>query len=133
MNYLILAVIDEIEKCPSLLDAWEDAGVRGITILESTGLGRIRKGMSLRDDLPLMPSLRKLLQTREEHHRTLFTVVQGEAMIDRVIEATEKILGDLNQPDKGVLFALPVARVHGIAMQVDDNDENDESRNPISG
>lgn len=121
MNYLILAVIDELEKCPSLLDAWEAAGVRGITILESTGLGRIRKGKNIRDDVPLMPSLRNLLQTREEHHRTLFSVVNGEEMIDRVIEATEQVLGDLNEENKGVLFALPVARVHGIAMQMDDN------------
>lgn len=126
MNYLILAVIDELEKCPSLLDAWEAAGVRGITILESTGLGRIRKGKNIRDDVPLMPSLRNLWQTREEHHRTLFSVVDSEEMIDRVIEATEKVLGDLNEENKGVLFALPVARVHGIAMQMDDDDGTEE-------
>ncbi len=126
MNYLILAVIDELEKCPSLLDAWEAAGVRGITILESTGLGRIRKGKNIRDDVPFMPSLRNLLQTREEHHRTLFSVVDSEEMIDRVIEATEKVLGDLNEENKGVLFALPVARVHGIAMQMEDDDGTEE-------
>ena len=114
MNFLVIAVIDNIAKCSSILNAWEATGARGITILESTGLGRIRKDINLRDDLPLMPSLRNLLQTREEHHRTLFTVVYNEAMIDRIFEATESVLGDLNEPNKGIIFALPVVRVLGI-------------------
>lgn len=114
MKYMVIAVIDELAKCPSILKAWENIGVRGVTILESTGLGRIRQGELLRDDLPLMPSLRNLMQTREEHHRTMFTIVNDEAMIDRIFEATEMILGDLNQPNKGILFAVPVARAYGI-------------------
>ncbi|MDX1416165.1 MAG: hypothetical protein R3293_18350 [Candidatus Promineifilaceae bacterium] len=117
MYYMIIAVVDEIERCTSLLDEWETVGVKGITILESTGLGRVREA-AVRDDLPLMPSLRNLMQTREEHHRTLFSVVDGEEMIDRVIEATERVLGNLNEPNKGILFALPVARVHGMNYQV---------------
>lgn len=114
MKYMVIAVIDELEKCPSILRAWEDVGVVGITILESTGLGRIRQGEHLRDDLPLMPSLRNLLQTREEHHRTMFTIVDNEAMIDRIFEATETVVGDLNMPHTGILFAVPVARAYGI-------------------
>ena len=115
MNYLIIFIIDEIEQCPALFDAWEEVGVTGITILESTGLGRIRRNAGYRDDLPLMPSIRNLLQSREEHHRTLMTLVKDEAMIDVVVEATEKVVGSLDQPHKGVLFALPVVRVVGVS------------------
>ncbi len=117
MNYLIIAVVDELEKCPTLLEAWESAGAKGITILESTGLGRIRQGKSLRDDLPLMPSLRNLFQTREEPHRTLFTVVHDEAMVDRIFETTQMILGDLDKPNTGIIFALPVTRAMGISKR----------------
>ena len=63
---LVIFVIDEVEHCPSLFDAWEEIGVTGVTILESTGLGRIRRAAGYRDDLPLMPSIRSLLQTQEE-------------------------------------------------------------------
>jgi hypothetical protein len=95
--------------------------VAGITILESTGLGRIRQGENLRDDLPLMPSLRNLLQTREEHHRTMFTIVNDEQMIDRIFEATERVLGNLNEPNKGILFAVPVARAFGVLNRKSEN------------
>jgi hypothetical protein len=40
---MILLVLDNREQCPSVLDAWEAAGASGITILESTGLGRVRR------------------------------------------------------------------------------------------
>ncbi len=115
MYFLVLLVLDDANKGPALLDAWEAAGVSGITMIESTGLGRLRNVMGLRDDMPLMPSIRALMQSREEHHRTIFSVVEGEAMVDKVITATETVTGDLSEPNTGVLFALPVARVVGLA------------------
>jgi nitrogen regulatory protein PII len=95
------------------LDSWEATGVGGITILESTGLGRVRQA-AIRDDLPLMPSLSRLFQHREIRHRTLFTVVENDEVVDRLIAVTEKALGDLNNPDNGVMFVLPVSRVVGF-------------------
>jgi hypothetical protein len=56
---LIVFVLDCVEQCPDLLNAWEEAGAAGITIVESTGLRRMQAAM--KDDLPLMPSLRDLL------------------------------------------------------------------------
>jgi nitrogen regulatory protein PII len=114
MSYLVIFVIDEIEHCPSLFDAWEAIGVTGVTILESTGLGRIRRAAGYRDDLPLMPSIRNLLQAREEHHRTLMVLVKDKATIDKLITATESVVGSLNEPHRGVLFVLPVLRVIGV-------------------
>ncbi len=113
MYHMILLVLDDINQCTTILEAWEAQGVGGVTILESTGLGRVRK-MSIRDDIPLMPSLSRLLQTREERHRTLFTVVETEEMVDNVIKATETILGNMEEPHNGVIFVLPVSRVIGL-------------------
>lgn len=113
MYHMVLLILDDVNQCSSILEAWEAQGVGGVTILESTGLGRVRK-LSIRDDIPLMPSLSRLLQNREERHRTLFSVVEGEAMVDKVIAATESVLGDLEQEHNGVLFVLPVSRVQGL-------------------
>ena len=87
----------------------------GITILESTGLRRMQAAM--RDDLPLMPSLRDLLAGRETHHRTLFTVVPDDATVDRIVAATEGVIGDLSRPNTGFLFVVPVSRVLGLQKQ----------------
>ena len=113
MYHMILLVLDKLEQCPSVLDAWDAAGAAGITILESTGLARVRKS-AIRDDLPLMPSIDSLLKGREEHHRTLFTVVEDEALVDRIIEVTQTITGNLDEPNSGALFVLPVTRAVGL-------------------
>lgn len=113
MYHMIMLVLDDVNQCSTILEAWDTQGVGGITILESTGMGRVKK-VSIRDDIPLMPSLSRLLQTREERHRTLFTVVETEEMVDQIISTTETILGDMEEPHNGVMFVLPVSRVVGL-------------------
>jgi nitrogen regulatory protein PII len=113
MYLMVLLIVNDLERCPDVLDAWEAIGVPGITILESTGLGNIRQA-GIRDDLPLMPSLTDLLRSKEHRHRTLFTVVEREEKVDEIIEVTQNILGDLEQPHNGVLFVLPVSRALGL-------------------
>ena len=115
MRHLLVLVLNNLEQCSALLDAWEEAGAHGVTILESTGLGRLRR--ALWDDLPLLPSLADLLSTRECHHRTLFTVVKDEETLESIITATRSVIGDLDQHDTGLLFVVPVTRVLGLDRQ----------------
>lgn len=111
---MVLVIVDDLNDCPSLLEAWNAAEVGGITVLESTGMGRLRQGKNIRDDVPMFPSLSEVFRPREQHHRTVFSVVEGEEKVDQLIAITEEILGDLNRPNNGVLFVLPVARVVGF-------------------
>ncbi|MFW6068095.1 MAG: P-II family nitrogen regulator [Chloroflexota bacterium] len=105
--------MNNLDQFPGVLDAWEAAELPGITILESTGMGNIRQA-GLRDDVPLMPNLSDLFRSKEHHHRTLFTVVENEEKVDEIVAISQEILGDLEQPDNGVLFVLPVSRVVGL-------------------
>lgn len=113
MSFLVLLVLDNLDHGPDVLHAWEDAGANGVTILESTGIGRIRRA-GLRDDLPLMPSLSDLLRSSESHHRTLFSVVETEEQADRIIEATQRVIGDLRQPHTGLAFIVELRKVYGL-------------------
>ncbi len=112
--YLILFVLDDPDKLDEVLNAWEGAGVNGITVLPSTGLGRIRRGAGYRDDLPLLPGLGDFYRRTEEFHRTLFTVVKGDKMVKKVVEATETVIGDLNLPNTGMMVVLPVSQAFGL-------------------
>ena len=114
MYYMVLAIINELERCPDVLDAWEALEVPGITILNSTGLGTV-KATNIRDDLPLMPSLSELFRSKETHHRTIFTVVDSEELVERLIVETQRVIGDLDQPHNGALFVLPVHRAVGLS------------------
>ncbi|MCL4803215.1 MAG: hypothetical protein KJ046_02855 [Anaerolineae bacterium] len=128
MYYLVMLVIDDLNQEMDIFDAWEDAGVGGITIIDSTGLARVRHKESLRGDFPLMPSLRSFFQSREEHHRTIFSIVEGEEMIEKLLQATESVTGKLSQPQTGIMFAMPLSFVAGVPRRnsPDKDDPNAE-------
>jgi nitrogen regulatory protein P-II 1 len=115
---MILFVLHDPEKLRQVLDAWKEAGVSGATVLFSTGMGRIQQNQSLRDDLPLMPSLEDFFPQSESLSRTIFSVVDDETVVEKVIAATERVVGDLEQPDRGLLMVLPVSRVYGLRQHV---------------
>ncbi len=112
--HLILFVLHDPDKLMDLLDAWDNAGVSGVTVLPSTGIGRLRSSDMLREDIPLIPNLEELLQLREKTNRTLFTLVEGQDMIDRVVKVTEEIIGDLDEPNTGILTVIPVSKIYGL-------------------
>ena len=116
MSYLVVLIADDPDDCPVVLDAWEELGVSGVTILESSGLGRLRRA-ELRDDLPLMPSLSDFLHAREIPHRTLFSVVNSEEIADQMAAAAQKIIGDLDNPHTGFLFVMPVLKAYGLGRK----------------
>ena len=113
MANLLVVVLDDVEKFPAILEAWEQAGVPGVTVLDSAGSRKIKEHAS-RDDLPLMPSLRALVSGAEAHNRTLFTVIEDDAILERAVAAAQKIVGDFMQPHTGIMFVVPVARTWGV-------------------
>ena len=115
MPNMVVVVLPNLEKCQDVLDAWEKRGVTGVTVLESVGLLRIREMRGLSDDLPLIPSLRHLMEGDEYHHRTAFVVLDDDFNLDGLIEDTERAVGgDFDAPNSGILFVVPVARALGM-------------------
>jgi hypothetical protein len=109
-------VLDNPSLLNDVLAAWTDAGVRGITILESTGVHRVRSRTST-EDAPFMLGFSRLLRTDQVGHHTLFAVVRDMEVVESVVAATEKVVGDLSQPNTGVLFAVPVTAAWGLPKQ----------------
>lgn len=113
MSYLVVFVLDDPERCSDILDAWEVAGAPGVTILDSSGLGRVRQA-GIRDDVPLMPSLSDLFRRQEARHRTLFSVVKDQSQVDAIAQATQAVIGELDRGHTGLLFVVPVSQVFGL-------------------
>lgn len=114
MANLVVFVAPGLERCRDVLNTWERCGVSGVTILESVGLHKVWR-LVRRDDFPLFPSLRHLLEGEEYHHRTIFTVVEDAFDLETLIEATRQAVGgDFDAPNSGLLFIVPVARAFGL-------------------
>jgi hypothetical protein len=113
MPYMMMYILNGVDAMPDILKAWENAGAPGITILDTTGMNKLRK-TEYRDDLPLMPSLSDVLDSRSDEHKTLLMIVESEAEVDRYVKIAQDLVGDFNARHTGVLCVLPVARVYGL-------------------
>lgn len=113
MYHMIMLIISNLESSFAVLDAWEENGVPGVTIMEGTGLGGVRQ-VGDWEGLSLMPSLLDFMRGREQQNRIFITVVEGEPMVNHIINITQTVTGSLNDDNNGILFVMPVARVVGL-------------------
>ena len=113
MPKLIVAIVLDIDVCHEVIRVWEKAGVSGATILDSIGMRHLL-AHSQRDDLPLMPSLRSLLESEEYNHRTILSVVPDDLDLDDLVRRTEAVVGNFDEADTGFLFVVPVLMARGL-------------------
>ncbi len=112
--FLVLFVLNNPDSLDDVLTAWEEAGVSGITVLPSTGLGRIRQKNGVREDVPLLPALEDFYRPTSDVNYTLFSVIETEALVPKVVQATEQTVGSLDEPRNGILVVLPIAQAYGV-------------------
>lgn len=111
MYSLVLIVLHEVSELDHVMTAWRGAGAPAITILDSVGTRELDEH-TRSDDLPLMPSIKDLLQADDAPRKTMFAIVE-DSIVEPIIKATEDILGDLAEAHKGILVVLPIAKVIG--------------------
>ena len=120
MMFLVLLVLHDPEKLEEVLKTWDKAGVKGVTILSSTGLARQQTTNAEQEDLPLLPSLELLEDHLQRENRTIFSIVDSDEMVNRLVVATQMVTGDLNKPKTGILVVVPVLRAYGLNRKEED-------------
>ncbi len=116
--YLLIMVLDDSAYLNDVLAAWTEVGVPGVTILESTGLNRV-----LQRDAPdvAYTGFSQFFSGGRIGHNTLFSVIEDLTTAEKAVAATEKVIGSLNKPRTGIIFALPIAQSWGV-MNGDEED-----------
>jgi nitrogen regulatory protein P-II 1 len=109
--YMLIMVLDDSEHLNDVLQAWVSAGVPGVTILESTGINRVLP----RDQAgPMFAGFSHIFGSGRVGHNTIFAVIESMELAETAVRATEAVVGDLNEPNTGIVFVLPVAKSWGI-------------------
>lgn len=109
--YLMVLVLNQQEHLNPVLERFLALGISGATMVDSKGMGR----EFMECDSPVVGGLRKLLYEQcRPHNVTIYAIVQDEETIDRATVEIESIVGDLDRPGTGVLFAFPLTRVKGL-------------------
>lgn len=109
--YMLIMVLDDSTRLNEVLEAWVEAGVKGVTILESTGVNRVLTHPSAH---PMFVGFSQVFGTGRVGHNTLFAVIDTLEIAEAAVAATAEVLGDLTKPNTGIIFAVPVVKTWGM-------------------
>ena len=116
---LVVLITAQVEEGLDIAQAWHEAGAPGITIVRSHGLHTLQQELkSGQVELPRMivsmgAAMAAILDNMEERGEIILSLVDDE-LVDALIAAATVVLGDLNEPDNGILFVLPIERAIGV-------------------
>ena len=114
MAKLVILITGHIEEGHGIGEAWQQAGAPGVTFIESYGLRRLQEKSSTMEVLPGMMSMLEILRQSEETSLIVLSVVEDDSVVEKLVNATRSVLGDLTSPNTGVLFVIDVEWSIGI-------------------
>jgi nitrogen regulatory protein PII len=108
---LFVLILKKTEFMDEIIRQLAASGIKGGTILEGTGMARALVNM---EELPIFSMLKYLLVDPENTNCKLMLIVLKEEQVITTKETIKKVIGDLNAPNSGIIFTLPVTYVEGI-------------------
>lgn len=114
MSKLVILITSRVNAGHQIGEAWYEAGAPGVTFVESYGIRSLQEANKSSEVLPGVLSMFQILRQSEEMSLIVLSVVDDNAIVKRLIEATETILGDLLEPHTGLVFVLDVEQAIGI-------------------
>ena len=108
---LVMLILKKIEFQAEIMKQLAEAGVKGGTVLEGTGMAKTLANL---EDIPIVGMLRRVLSDAENEvcKVMLFVLKDEQAIITRT--TIKKIIGDFNAPNTGIMFSIPITYVEGL-------------------
>ncbi len=103
---MVLLVLDDPELLDDVLQAWRNAGIIPLSVIESTGIHRRKKRVPMRYAFDEGVEM--------EGHLTLYGIAPSAAAVEACLKATEAITGDLDLPNTGVFAAWEIRSLYGL-------------------
>jgi nitrogen regulatory protein PII len=116
---LVVLITTRVEAGLNVAQAWQGAGAPGVTVIRAHGLHTLQQELrSGSVELPRMvvsmgAAMAAIIDNMEERAEVILSLVE-DASVDPLIAAANQALGDLTEPNHGILFVLPVERAIGV-------------------
>jgi len=114
--YLLVSILKQTQPLSDIVAGFANTGITGSTVIKGTGMGRVL--MQTKAALQLSDQINKVITDLESSNNIILTVIQDKETLDKAIEIVKSFCGDLCEPGKGILFALPLETVEGFKEAV---------------
>ncbi|EEG78498.1 P-II family nitrogen regulator [Dethiobacter alkaliphilus] len=115
---MLTIILNNTEDLDAVLETLLKVGVRGATVIDSSGMGR-----TLCTKVPLFGGIRNLFEDCRPNNVTIFSVIKDPGKLRNAINAVKKTMGDLERPGAGFMFVVPVTEAYGFAPELNGHDE----------
>lgn len=110
MTYMLIVILHDLSRLPTLLDAWKRVGVPGATILHSVGGDQAENWLNKIG----LGGIGRFFEHEDTHQRTIISVISDEILLEKAISEADQVVEGFDRPHSGILFALPVSHALGI-------------------
>jgi hypothetical protein len=109
--YVLTMILVDCEHVNEVVKGWIGAGIEGVTVLESVGIG----GKVVRDQpSALFMGFSRIFHSTWREHTTVLALVPSLEVADAAIAATEEFVGSLAEAGNGIAYVSPVLKSWGI-------------------
>jgi hypothetical protein len=116
--FMIMLVLDDVNRLDDVLAAWARAGAIGVTAIEGAGAHQGRSALGL---VHARRNIENLGIETERANFTLFGIASDAVTADRCLAATESVVGNLVASGAGIWAAWPLALVKGLPPRRSDS------------
>lgn len=106
---LLVYVMNSVSLQEKFLLQLKERGIKGATIINSTGMGRV---LADNEDRDIIGSLKFLFDNPRAESRT-FLMALEEEQVAVVMNIIDEVAGDLSRPNSGIVFTLPIDQIKG--------------------
>jgi nitrogen regulatory protein PII len=107
---LLILILNRVEALDQLLEHFSKAGIKGGTVIDSTGMAR---ELLKNEDFNFFGSLRTIIDPERTRNKTLLFALHEE-QIKTALDLINDVVGDLSDPDSGIVFTLPIDYIRGL-------------------
>lgn len=105
--YLLFIVINSEDLLDTAITGLIDMGITGSTVIDTTDALQL-----ISHHIPIFAGFRMLTSGGMRHNKTLFTVIEDQALLDSTIDYLKRVCGETGKTGQGLYAVVPVSS-HG--------------------
>ena len=114
--YAIILVLNDVYMLDDVHELFYEEEL-GATTVDSQGMGKVLLDHNI--NVPMLASVRKLIDGRKPYNKTVFSVVDTEEKMRTVVDKLNKKLNNFEEPGIGFMFVVPVVECYGSKKSIE--------------
>ena len=108
---LFTLILKKTELVDQLMHELYEAGIKGGTLINGEGMAKALHNM---DDIPVFGVLRRAWDESDRETVKTLLLVLKDSQVEVAINTVKSVIGDLSEPNTGIMFTMPVNIVEGF-------------------